>query len=467
MCGIKAPHSLKHLVNLTSFSDEYSGNDYTDKMPPLLVSFESWQPHPVRPTDVSSLPNIMKVAGNSLSNVPWSQIEAASVPSIPTDARCELLKEVSVLYKYGRENLQANFKNIYCPNLQKVLFHPSIEGGITDFFTATQLSQLKFFYGDGISVPDLELLPQAEDLRVLYDEPLTRHSVLPSKLVKLFIESLEPVNGIPSQLKSFALYTGTSEGLTVVDSDTLKELDVASEGPVSIDCPNLTDLTLNVSSIEECKVPNVERLKIELSLFPFQRVPRLRRLYMGGIGISNVPIDSHLEYVYLENVQSSNLLISANIIYVRQDDAFVHSSSATEFSDDYTCQKLDCNSDIKMPKSVESLILTLTSSWDGADFGSRDDLKSICIKRTGSFTLTAPKNLEKLRILDVRDPVLIRFGDTAKLEYIEYFDRALIPQYEAGEVITPPAFVPGGFVQVGPTLWCRPDILQLWKPSSG
>lgn len=41
LCKFKAPPSLRQLVNLTSFTDEYSGYDYTDKLPPLLVSFKS------------------------------------------------------------------------------------------------------------------------------------------------------------------------------------------------------------------------------------------------------------------------------------------------------------------------------------------------------------------------------------------------------------------------------------------
>lgn len=143
------------------------------------------------------------------------------------------------------------------------------------------------------------------------------------------------------------------------------------------------------------------------------------------------------------------------------------SHPATEFSDDYTCQRLDCNSNIKMSESMESLIFAPTSSWDGADFGRRDDLNSICIKRAGSLTLVVPKNVERIRLLNVGDPASIHFVDTTKLEYIEYFDRATNPQYEAREDVTPPILIHDGVVQVGPTLWCRPDILQLWKPSLG
>ena len=114
---------------------------------------------------------------------------------------------------------------------------------------------------------------------------------------------------------------------------------------------------------------------------------------------------------------------------------------------------------------MESLTIVPTSSWDGVHLERCDDLKSICIWKADFSSLTVPKNVEKLRLLYADDSAMIHFVDTAKLEYIEYNNRALIPQYEAIEDVTPPAFIPDGFVQVGPELWCRPDILQLWKPS--
>ncbi|CAN3372022.1 hypothetical protein DIRU0_B08086 [Diutina rugosa] len=145
-----------------------------------------------------------------------------------------MLREITILYGFKREPIKPNFKNIYCPNLQKVKLDTSIEGEITDFLTTTQLAQLKLFHGDGILVRDLTLLPQAEDLCVEYDQRLTRHSVLPSKLVRLFIYSWDPVDGIPSQLEYFGLSNDLEEVFTEVDSTTLKELNVFSYGSVSI-----------------------------------------------------------------------------------------------------------------------------------------------------------------------------------------------------------------------------------------
>ena len=57
----------------------------------------------------------------------------------------------------------------------------------------------------------------------------------------------------------------------------------------------------------------------------------------------------------------------------------------------------------------------------------------------------------RLWLLDVGHPASIHFVDPAKLVYIEYDNRALVQQYEAGEDDTRPALIPDGFVQVGPT----------------
>ena len=459
-CQVKAQPNLSYLVNLTSFTDIYCVFYCPGKLLSLRTKIQRAR------FDVSSIPNLKDVAGNEFLNIPWSQIETAIVRRIPSGLFCELLQEISILYEGVLDDIQPNFKTIYCPNLQKVLLHSSIRGEITDIFTTTQLAQLKLFHGDDILVRDLSLLPEAEDLRVKYDEPFTRNAVLPSKLVKLFINSSNPVDGIPSQLEYFGLYTGTTEDLTVVDSATLRELHVLSEGLVSINCPKLTHLTLaNVSHIRECNVPNVECLDLILTSFSFEQVPRLRRLKMDGGWVSSLSIDPHLEYVEVKYSHLSNLLVSADDISVWQRPPSYRLFPAATFNDDYTCQQLTCNCNLKMPKLMESLIISTYFAWNGAQLERRDDLKSICIERAGSLTLAVPKNVEKLRIRNVRDPAVVHFVDTAKLEYIEYFNRDLIPLYEAGEDVIPPILIPDGFVKVGPTLWCRPDILQLWKPS--
>ncbi|CAN3372021.1 hypothetical protein DIURU_001437 [Diutina rugosa] len=183
--------------------------------------------------------------------------------------------------------------------------------------------------------------------------------------------------------------------------------------------------------------------------FPLERVPRLRRLKLQNLDIFNVSIDAHLEYVELNHIHLRNLLISANEVNVVQFDLLDQSFAATELNENYTRQQLTCDRDIKMPKAMDSLIISTEVPWNGAYIERRDDLKSLCIEFASSLEITVPKNLEKLRIIDAEDPAVVHFVDTAKLEYIEFFKRELIPQYNDDEDVTPPAFIPDGFVQVG------------------
>ena len=473
--------SLGEAVNLTHLAMLTHVDIQLDVISPEL---QVWLPELVttlhardrRILVMSPLPNLQHYFGYYDAKLPWSQLKTITVDYIPGGTRCDLLEEVVLSGEV------VDFKTIYCPKLRSVEIVSGEGEEITDIFTDDQLSQLQTFKGKKMTLSDLTLLQQVKELHVKYDQILTEHTALSPTLIKLAIISEFLVDGVPDQLTAFE-YTRSRQVRSpevniAVASATLKRLVIDGANRLSVDCPHLDYLKwYRVRTIVECKTPSVKEMYLDDFNFTHGNLPNLRRLeidgYYQGRAPMDVVIDHHLESVTLKLAQFGAVSFSANKVTLKTC-RFLQTPSITARvvdAEDYhshegiTCQQLICDTATQLPSMVERACLQWMPSDSRRWFRGCDNLRLVIITHGVVIyrLLAIPPSAIQLHLpgKDLRIEDIDAFKKSQKLELLQW-GKAVGSDLP---VDPPPDDITNGLVQVGSTVWCRPDTLTLRRPS--